>query len=186
MAEMVICKACGYVMEKGRVRDTCPACGVPAKMFQPHDERISPKRKLILSLDIHPVMVHFPQAFTGTILLLSLAGMIVRAPFIAFIDATVRTLGILLPLTIVLAFGAGIFDGKTRFRKVKTPILIRKMIFGAVFFMFGCGISAATIAMPVASLSFNIVVAVLSVGALGCATYLGFAGTSLLNARFPG
>jgi uncharacterized membrane protein len=41
-------------------------------MFEPYVEKISPKRKRILSLDLHPIAVHFPQAFIISIFVLSL------------------------------------------------------------------------------------------------------------------
>jgi hypothetical protein len=186
MPEMVICKSCGYVMEKSRVGDTCPACGVPSKMFMPHDERISPKRKMLLSLDVHPVMVHFPQAFTATILLLSLAGAVLRGPAGLAVCATVKTLGVILPFTVVLAFASGVFDGTIRFRKVTTPLLRKKMALGTLFFLIGLAILFAVRFLPFTVTTHFLVIAGLSLPALGCAAGLGLMGTSLLNARFPG
>jgi hypothetical protein len=186
MAEMMICKSCGFITEKGKLGDRCPACGVPAKMFLPHDERISPRRKLLLSLDIHPVMVHFPQAFTATVLLLSIAGLIVRGPSVTFLGATVRTLGTLLPLTVALSFVSGIIDGKIRFRKVKTPLLMKKMALGSMYFLFALGVAASALTSPVSQAPHFAVVALFALPAFACSAVLGILGTSLLNARFPG
>ena len=80
MKELVRCKSCGFVMEKGKLHGKCPACGVPDKMFEPYSEKIAPFRKFMLSLDMHPVLVHFPQAFTATVLLLSLFAMVSQGP----------------------------------------------------------------------------------------------------------
>ncbi len=173
-------------MEKGKLGDRCPACGVPAKMFLPHDERISPRRKMLLSLDIHPVMVHFPQAFTATLALLSIAGPFVHGPLSASLSATVRTLGALLPFTIALSFIAGLFDAKIRFRKVNTPLLKKKIILGTIYFSLGCVIFASVVCLPVASTARFLLIAGLALPALGCAAALGLIGTSLLVARFPG
>ncbi len=186
MPEMVICKSCGYVMEKGKVRDKCPACGVPSKMFLPHDERISPQRSKLLKLDIHPVMVHFPQAFIATILFLSLAGAVLHGPVEEILGATVRTLGVLLPFAIALSFASGMFDGKIRFRKVTTPLLKRKIALGTVFFLFGCALSACAQMSAMAAPAHFLLIAGLAAPALGCAAILGLIGTGLLNARFPG
>jgi hypothetical protein len=186
MPEMVICKSCGFIIEKGKVKDKCPACGVSAKMFLPHDERISPRRKMLLSLDIHPVMVHFPQAFTAMLLLLSLTGLAVHGPLRPLLEATIRTLGVLLPFTLALSLFSGLFDGKIRFRKVKTPLLIRKMILGAVFLILGCSVALCVLLLPATTPLYFAVVAAIALPALGCATILGLIGTSLLNARFPG
>jgi hypothetical protein len=173
-------------MEKGKVRDNCPACGVPSKMFLPHDERISPKRKMLLKLDIHPVMVHFPQAFIATILFLSLAGAALHGPMRLILEATVRIIGVLLPFTIALSFASGLLDGKIRFRKVTTPLLRKKMALGAVFFVFGCAILMCAVPSSGTSGLNFLVIAGLSLPALGCASGLGMIGSGLLNARFPG
>lgn len=186
MSEMVICKSCGFIMEKGKLGDKCPACGVPANMFLPHDERISPRRKMLLSLDIHPVMVHFPQAFTATLVLLSVAGSLVHGPLCGYISATVRTLGALLPFAIGLSFAAGLFDANVRFRKVTTPLLKKKITLGAIYFSLGCAIFACVVCLPVASTAQYLLIAGLAMPALGCAAALGLIGTSLLVARFPG
>ncbi len=61
MAELVRCKACGDVAVSDKIKEVCPACGVPAKMFAPFNSPISLKRRRILDLHTHPVMVHFPQ-----------------------------------------------------------------------------------------------------------------------------
>lgn len=42
MEELVRCKSCGFIMEKGKLKDKCPACGVAAKMFEPYIEKVSP------------------------------------------------------------------------------------------------------------------------------------------------
>jgi hypothetical protein len=186
MKEMVICKSCGFIMEKGKVGDRCPACGVPSKMFQPHDERISPRRKLLLSLDIHPVLVHFPQAFSATILLLSIAGIVIHGYLQMWVLSTLRTMAVVLPFTIAISFAAGLFDAKIRFRKVTTPLLKKKIILGSIFFLFSCAIAAAVLNLPF-TLPLNYLVIIgLSLPALGCAAGLGLIGTSLLPARFPG
>ncbi len=186
MKELVRCKSCGFVMEKGKLHGKCPACGVPDKMFEPYSEKIAPFRKFMLSLDMHPVLVHFPQAFTATVLLLSLFAMVSQGPVRERIVCTVTLLGIVLPFTVLLAFCAGLLDGKIRFRRVTTPLLVRKMVFGSVFFLFSCGISAAILALPVTAPSTLLIVAGLSLVALGCASYLALMGVSLLNSKFPG
>lgn len=186
MKELVRCKSCGFIMEKGKLHGKCPACGVSDKMFEPYSEKIAPLRKFILSLDIHPVLVHFPQAFTATVLLLSLLAMVVQGRIREQIVCADEVLGIALPFTVLLAFCAGLLDGKTRFRRVTTPLLVRKMVFGSLFFLLSCAIFAAILAMSLDTLSALLSIAVLSLVALGCAAYLGMMGVSLLNSKFPG
>jgi hypothetical protein len=186
MKELVRCKSCGYIMEKGKLHGNCPACGVPDKMFEPYSEKIAPLRKFILSLDIHPVFVHFPQAFTASVLLLSLLAMVARGHVREQIVCADMVLGLALPFTVLLAFCAGLLDGKIRFRRITTPLLIRKIIFGSLFFVISCGIFAMVQVLPLTAFSTLAGIAGLSIAALGCASYLGMMGTSLLNAKFPG
>jgi uncharacterized membrane protein len=186
MMELVICKSCGFVMDKAKLRDKCPACGVSAKMFEPHTEKVSPKRKFILSLDLHPVLVHFPQAFIVSIFVLSLSACVLGDSVRYLIGATVTVLGVALPFVVAGAFLAGLLDGKVRFRRVTTPILVQKMVLGGLFFVFSCGISAIVLSQPSISSKTLLLVAGLSLPALGCATFLGLLGASIINAKFPG
>lgn len=41
MKEFVICMACGYISEKSAVKDVCPACGAPAKVFGVYTSKLS-------------------------------------------------------------------------------------------------------------------------------------------------
>ena len=182
MQQMVICKSCGYIMAQSKLGEECPACGVKAKMFVPHDERISDRRKLLLALDIHPVLVHFTQAYTATILVLSLLALMVKPGWLERILAVVIVLGYALPFTVLAAFVAGMFDGNIRFRKIKTPLLVKKMVLGAIFFALTCGVFVCVLCNPLPLA----IIAALSGVAMVCASILGVWGVSLLNSRFPG
>lgn len=182
MQQMVICKACGYIMAQSKVKDVCPACGVKAQMLVPHDERISDRRKRLLALDLHPVLVHFTQAYTATILALSLLALVVKAGWVETLSTVVVVLGYALPFTVALAFVAGMFDGKIRFRKVTAPLLVKKMTLGGVTFALTCGVFACVLCHPLPLA----VIAALSAMAMACASVLGIWGVSLLNSRFPG
>jgi hypothetical protein len=173
-------------MEKNRLHGKCPACGVPEKMFEPHTERISPVRKFILSLDLHPVLVHFPQAFVATICAFSLIAMAVHGAVHERLVAAIIVLGVALPFVVLAAFCAGLLDGKIRFRRFVTPLLVKKMIFGALFFLVSCAISTAVFMHPALSKPALLAVSGLSLAGLGCASYLGLIGTSLVNSKFPG
>jgi uncharacterized membrane protein len=186
MAELVICKACGFIMEKGKLRDKCPACGVAAKMFEGYVEKISSSRKRVLSLDIHPMLVHFPQAFTVTLTLLSFAGLAVHGVAQSTIASAIVVLGLALPFTVALAIGAGLVDGKIRFRRVTTPLLIKKIKVGSLFFLLACGIFSIVISMPMTSIPALLLITALSILSLICGVLLGLWGVSLINSKFPG
>ena len=151
-------------------------------MFVPHDERISDRRKFLLALDIHPVLVHFTQAYTATILVLSLLALMVKSGWVDRITTVVVVLGYALPFTVIAVFVAGMVDGKIRFRKVKTPLLVKKMVLGVILFVLTCGVFGCVLLNPLPL----VVIALLSAVAMACASVLGFWGVSLLNSRFPG
>jgi rubredoxin len=186
MKSYVKCKACGYVMEAGALKDRCPACGVPAKQFEPHEEKVSEGRKRILDLHIHPVVVHMPQAFAATLVLLALAlaalGGTALGPALA---DTIKVMGALLPIFVLAAFAAGQLDGKIRFRRVSTPLLVRKMAVGALFFALSLAGAALALFSPLEGgtlAAFGVAEAL----GLGCGAVLGIWGSSLMGAKFPG
>jgi len=186
MEELVRCKSCGFVMRKGKLKDQCPACGVGAKMFEDYIEKISHSRKLILSLDLHPVLVHFPQAFIVSIFVLTLTAILIQGPVQEKIIAAITVMGMAMPVMVFLSFCAGLLDGKIRFRKFTTPILKKKIVFGAIFFAASCAMSAIILISQLASVLALAAVGAVSLIALGCAVTLGMLGASILNAKFPG
>ena len=186
MKQYVICKACGYIMEASKLGELCPACGVPAKAFEPYTEKLSEKRKRILDLHIHPIVVHLPQAIVPMLIVLAAAMLLLVEGRVrtALLDTT-RVLSTFLPFSVVLAFAAGIYDGNLRFHKVTTPLLIRKIFVGSFF--FAASLAAGFLALytdldGLAMAAF----AFLQVFSLGAAVVLGMAGFGLLFSRFPG
>ncbi len=186
MKDYVRCKACGYIMEASKLGELCPACGVSAKVFEPYKENISEKRKRILDLHIHPIVVHLPQAIVPMLIVLAAAMLFLVEGRVrtALLDTT-RVLSIFLPFSVVLAFAAGIYDGKLRFRKVTTPLLIRKMIVGSLFLVATLGAGFLSLYTDLDGLAMA-GFAILQVFSLGAAVVLGMAGFGLLSSRFPG
>jgi rubredoxin/uncharacterized membrane protein YqaE (UPF0057 family) len=187
MSALVKCKACGYIMEEAKLGTVCPACGVPAKQFEAFDDRLSEKRRKILSLHLHPVIVHLPQGFAAFLVLLAvLLALLGAGSLRESVLAATRVMSVVLPLGVLLAFGAGLFDGKIRFKRVTTPILVKKMFAGASFFILST--AAASIALFVgldgglALLGFGL----LEFLGLGAGALLGIWGTGLVVAHFPG
>jgi hypothetical protein len=184
MKEYLVCKSCGFVIKKLKLKDKCPACGVSAKMFEPYTENISAFRKFVLSLDLHPVLVHFPQAFIITLLFLSSLGLILHGDVLEKILSATVVLGFALPFVVIAAFGAGILDAKIRFRRLTTPILIRKIVLGSIIFILSSGIFVISVFIPFtqpAILTIFMLAFVLSF----CAVVIGLLGSSIANAKFP-
>jgi uncharacterized membrane protein len=186
VTEYVICKACGYVMKKDRLKDKCPACGVPAKMFEPHDDRLSPSRRFILGLDLHPILIHFPQAFVVTILFLLPLTLFIRGEIQTYLTATITVLTFCLPFVTAIAFLAGLFDGRIRFRRLTTEILTKKMILGLILIVLSLAAFILTQFYSLDSPALVYLLIAVFCGCLVCSILLALLGVGLLNAKFPG
>jgi len=183
--ELVVCRACGYVMGRNSLKDKCPACGVAAKMFEPYVEKISLYRRVILFLDIHPILVHFPQAFTFTMLVLSALCVLIPDGREGLLVPTLKTLSICLPFTVFLAVAAGLFDGKTRFRRVTTPLLVKKIYIGGIFLVLSAGNAYIAVSMSVSTKMLAGMLLVIF-GCFICTFFLGLTGAKLMNSKFQG
>lgn len=186
MVTLMRCKACGFVIDQKKIKDVCPACGVPAKMFEPYTDPLSLKRRRILDLHIHPVLVHFPQAFALTLLLLSGAAFFVPAVVQRMLSSTITVLSFLLPFFVCAAIAAGLLDGKIRFRKVTTPLLKKKIILSIIFFISSVAMTALALSGQPFMFSTHIIYILLAMVVVLCGTLLGLIGGKLYDAKFPG
>jgi uncharacterized membrane protein len=185
MNNFIKCKACGYVMKAGKVKDVCPACGVPAKAFEPYKDPLSEKRSRLLELHLHPILVHFPQSFASLIPFLLVCGWLLPGPFRNELLTAASVLIYLLPLTIIPAILAGFVDGKTRFKSVKTQILIKKIILGIVLFAFTIVVAAIVFLGGITDSTFPWLL-LLSVVCTAFAVLLGNLGGTIVEAKLPG
>ena len=133
MKKYVRCKVCGYVMEESELKDLCPACGLPKTVFEPYTKKISPQRKFILDQHIHPIAIHFPQVLIMLIVFMPLLSLIVSDPWRAEFLIIAKWSIYVLPITVLGGFLTGLLDGKLRFKKLHTPLLISKMMVGLIF-----------------------------------------------------
>lgn len=184
MTNLVRCKACGFITTADQVKKHCPACGLDAKVFEAYQEKISPKRHHFLAFHIHPIGVHFPQALAPALLLLLISTFIFQNDLKAHLEITTQVLMKLYPFTVVLAFISGLFDGKVRFKRVKTPILKQKIIIGSVFIGMSILVAILTRYWP-NNLIITVLLFLLLVGTLICAAFLGKKGASLLCSALP-
>lgn len=186
MSSLVRCKACGYIMEAAALGDICPACGVPASQFEPYDDRVKEKRRRLIELHIHPVIVHAPQAFALALVVLAFFVGLSAGEFRGLVADTARFLAVSLPLTVLAAFVSGLYDAKLRFRKTTTPILRKKKLFGSLFFVVACLVAWMGLMSPLDQAWMVISFGLLSAAGLGFGAVLGLLGTPLLVAKFPG
>lgn len=186
MANLIRCKACGYVTVKGKIKDVCPACGVPEKMFESYQDPVSEKRHRILGLHIHPIIVHFPQAFAFTLFVLAVLFFVAPPQINGVLNCTMQVISSALPFFLILALLTGLVDGKTRFRKVTTPFLKKKIIFGLSFLFTSILIAVVALALPLASLLVMVLFTLLTIIAVGCSIVLGLIGDELMEAKLSG
>lgn len=186
MANLIRCKACGYVTYEGRIKDVCPACGVPAKMVEPYTDPVAEKRRRILRLHIHPIIVHFPQAFAFTLFILAVLYFVAPLQMNEGLYCTIQVLSSALPFSLILALLTGLYDGKTRFRRVTTPFLKKKIIFGLSFLFTSILIAVASFTLQLSSLSAMALFTMLTIIAVGFSIALGLIGSELMEAKLPG
>jgi len=186
MANLIRCKACGYVTKEGKIKDICPACGVPAKMFAPYTDPVSEKRRMLLDLHIHPIMVHFPEAFTITLFLLAASSYFAPAAIKEALFSSIQVISLLLPFFVILSIITGLFDGKIRFRKVTTPLLKKKIIIGALFLIISIALAFVAFSEGISVSPVREYFILLTIIAVACGTGLGLLGGHLMDAKFPG
>ncbi len=179
------CRACGYIIEEDKLKDVCPACGLPKKVFEPYKDNISRKRGLILNLHMHPITVHFPQAFVVVLIPFILSGIVLGQIYGQDILITARVLSLLLPFFSLLAVLTGLIDAKVRFKKLTTPALKIKILFAGIFFLLSCMI-AVIVFLYGLQINAAIAVIVLLILCVGCQIVLGHVGAKLLGARLGG
>jgi len=187
MKTLLRCKACGYIMDASALKELCPACGVPASQLEAYDDRVKEGRRRLLDLHIHPVIVHAPQAFALALIILPPVILALgRGEVAGLCRDTARVLGVALPFTVLAAFLSGLFDGKLRFRKTNTPLLMLKKILGLLFFASSLGLGALAFSSPLDATSNLLAFEGLGILGMGCGAWLGLIGTPLGIAKFPG
>jgi rubredoxin len=185
MPELVRCKPCGYVMRKDKLGRVCPACGAKAAAFEPHKDRVSARRRMILNLDLHPILVHAPQAFAALLPVLVAAAMLGPSFYAAELRAVIGFFVLVLPLGTVTAIASGLVDGKLKFKRLSPPYLVQKIVAG-IGLLIVSGANAAVVL--VAGLGPRTMPWVLGLAAasLACAVFLGHTGKKLILPILPG
>lgn len=181
MKELVRCKACGYVMEAGKLKDVCPACGLSSKVFEPYRERVALNRLFILSLDLHPIAIHLSQTFVFLIPALLIFTKLFPGVHPEIFRNTYIFSLYAFPPTLVVAVGTGVLDGLFRFKTLTPPLLKRKILFSICIAVLAAAMFFS------ARLGGNFILTLLlSLGCLYFAVRLGLLGKKLLNVILPG
>ncbi len=186
MAQLVRCKSCGFIMAESALRDACPVCGVPRKMFEPFADPVSARRRWILSLHIHPIVVHFTVSFTASALAASLFLLLFPGVLSRAVTAGLQLVAAFLPLVLIVSYITGIYDARVRFRRARSRHLRQKMVFGLTLFCLSTAAAALLFAAGPFAMWVRAVDAALMAACTVFAFFQGRIGGHLMEALFPG
>jgi uncharacterized membrane protein len=185
--KLVRCKSCGYIMPETKLRDKCPACGVPREMFELYIDPMAESRRRILSFHLHPIAVHFPTSFAVAVLVFTIATFFFSGPIEELLIYTIKVMALFLPILVLIAFSAGLLDGKIRFRRLdRSHILKSKMIYGSIFFVLALGLALLVWLEGLGNVALISIAVVLAAGGVACTVMLALLGMQILNSAFPG
>ena len=183
---MVRCKVCGYIMFGGKLGDKCPACGAAKTAFEPYtDNKAQPRRK-ILNLQLHPIAVHFPVAFSVAAFVFSFVIIFLSGQArVTLIDAT-KIIVLFIPILVIAAGIAGWLDGRVRFHKIKNSMILkRKIVYAIILFIISLALAVTIWAGGTNTWVFALGT-LLSLVAVVLVYLLGTLGSSIIGAAFPG
>lgn len=178
------CRVCGYIIREDRLGEVCPACGVAKTAFEPYSFKMSEMRRRLLELHLHPIAVHFPQAFL-TLLAVLVATALLAPAWETEVLPLARLFSLMVPLFVLGAAASGIIDGKTRLKKLTTIILRRKIIMGSLLFLLTAGAALVLQGFPFQGAAAAGVSVLLAAG-LGCSAVLAKLGSGLVCVKMPG
>jgi len=186
MKKIYKCKVCGYLMEKNAPPEVCPACGFKGKIFEKYESPLSNKRRKVLDIHAHPIIVHVPIAFSASMFLISLLTIMNIVHEKSVFVNMLRAMVLVLPFAAIIAASSGIFDGKLRFKKISTPHLKIKLTLAGLFFVFSFSLFFTQYFLY-PDLSFNnIIYLIFSSVLLILAGFLGFIGGRLIESKVRG
>ncbi len=184
MKKQIQCKACKYIMTEDSNYEVCPACGVPRSAFESYEDKVSYKRRKIINLHLHPIMVHFPQAIS-TLIPPAILFTYIMPYFGKELFSTAIVLSLVLPASVIPAILAGLIDGKTRFKKLGTPHMRHKIYLAIILFCLSL-ILPISILLINDSVLLKIILLATSILCVFCQMLLGKIGSTLMEAVLPG
>jgi rubredoxin/O-antigen/teichoic acid export membrane protein len=186
MKKLYRCRVCGYILERKEAPDVCPACGARGKIFEEYESPISQKRRKMLDLHVHQIMVNLPVAFVASLALISFLRVVgvvqEQSVFVGMLKAIV----FFLPFSAILATAAGIFDGKLRFKRIDTPHLKKKLVLAGLFFLISASLFVIHYFLGLNPSTYYIVVLAYSAVLLSIAGALGLIGGRLIESKVRG
>lgn len=185
MKKYLRCKVCGFIGVEGEIKTVCPACGAPVTAFEGYDYQISEKRLKRLSLHIHPILVHFPQSLAFLSLVFIVIAWVTQGGVSKDFLTAEKILSIVLPVSVFIAMGAGVFDARTRFKNKFGPRIKQKALLGTIFLVSSI-ITAVLINEETINILGKSFIIILSLVSFSCSGLLGKKGATLLDAKLTG
>lgn len=185
MKQYVICRACGYIMDASKLGERCPACGMPKTAFEPYTKKLSPQRRMVLDQHLHPILTHFPQVLVIAALVALALALVVQTSWRDEILIVAKYSILLLPFFALIGMITGMIDGKCRFKKLKTPLLIRKIKAALLFLALSLAIFVLYLSNGFTT-SNMVALLILSILATGCCIFLGKKGSGMVGCFLPG
>ncbi len=182
----MICSVCGYIINEEYKGDICPACGAAKTAFQPYVDRMSPKRRKILNLHMHNILVHFPQAFSLFMLFLIVMSIFLKGSAESEFLVSFKILAIFLPFSVAVSIISGVIDGKNRFKRITTPILKKKIVVAILFFICSLGVPLLLNISNISPVLLLRLLIVLTGICAFCSLFLGYNGGRLSGTEIPG
>lgn len=186
MGAMLRCQTCGYVIAEGKLKDACPACGALRKAFGPWTDPLGVRRRALLDLGLHPMVIHFTVAFAASAFALSLFALAVPRFLAGLATDVFVVMTALLPLATLAGGAAGVIDARIRFRRATTPLAVRKMAMGGSVFLETLAAAVLLFTVGLDPLWVRIVIAALLGLAVGAVALLAKIGVGLAEAKVPG
>jgi uncharacterized membrane protein len=172
-------------MEQKDLKEVCPACGVRKTAFVEFKYPINQKRQDILSLHLHPISVHFPEAISVFSVGFLFLSFLTTSSFSSDLITTVRILTLFFPLAILIASLTGIYDAKIRFKKLSPPYLKIKLYLGIALFISSL-LMIFIIQTKFSNFTGKSAFMFLSLINLLLSAILGRIGGSLIDSKMPG
>lgn len=182
MKKAIRCKVCGYIGDEKEMNGLCPACAAPATAFEPAEQPKDAKRENLLKMHLHPVTVHFPQAFALSALALAIAAL-ASGELREKLSVCIAIVSFALPLTGLAGVLSGLFDARLRFKSKFGPRVKAKIVLGTVFLT--ASVTAAVLVNFETGDASEITALLLYTVCSICSVLLGIKGSTLLGAKRP-
>ena len=131
--------------------------------------------------------VHFPQAFSTSVLVLAVSLFVFRGKVADFLAGGLKFLSPFLPLLVALSLLAGWLDGRVRFKKIgRSLILKRKLALAFLFLLFSIALALLVWLKGGADSGMLALIILFALAAFVCSFLLGLLGTRIYNSEWPG